>query len=283
MLLLGTDVTAGSYLVIAGAVALLYYVTSSVVAWRRLRKFNGPFLGSFSYAWIMRACASGSMGERFAAANARYGSGPSSTVRIGPNELITSDPEVIRRTSAARSKYTRSDWYRLNSLDRRGEAMFSTCDTATHDRLKAQTAAGYAGKDNPHLEAEVDSIVAQMVGKIRTKYAARDGRERSKMPMFDIARMAQYFTLDSIAKVAFGQEFGLIREEKDIYGHIDMLHEVAAPVVFVGGVPYLRAIMGSDLVLAVAGPKPTDKRGLGRIMRFAVPLASVYSSLTDEL
>ncbi|KXX80303.1 Pisatin demethylase [Madurella mycetomatis] len=267
MLLLETDVTAGSYLLIFGVAALIYYVASSVIAWRRLRKFNGPFLGSFSYAWIMRACASGGMGERFAAASARYGSGPSSTVRIGPNELITSDPEVIRRTSAARSKYTRSDWYRLNSLDRRGEAMFSTCDTATHDRLKAQTAAGYAGKDNPHLEAEIDSVVAQMVEKIRTKYAARGGRERSRMPMFDIARMSQYFTLDSIAKVAFGQEFGLIREEKDIYGHIDMLHEVAAPVVFVGGVPYLRAIMGSDFVLAVAGPKPTDKRGLGRIMR----------------
>ncbi|GAB1312517.1 hypothetical protein MFIFM68171_02727 [Madurella fahalii] len=267
MLFIETNITAGSYLLILGGGALLCYVISSVIAWRRLREFNGPFLGSFSYLWIMRACASGSMGVRFAAATAQYGSGPSSTVRIGPNELITSDPEVIRRTSAARSKYTRSNWYRLNSLDDRSDAMFNTCDTATHDRLKAQTAAGYTGKDNPHLEAEIDFVVGQMVEKIRTKYAARDHKERSRMPMFDIATMAQYFTLDSIARVAFGQEFGLVCQEKDIYGHIDMLYEVAPASVFVSGVPYLRAIMGSNLVLTVAGPKPTDKRGLGRIMR----------------
>jgi hypothetical protein len=276
--------TAGSYLLILTTAALCYYITSSFLAWRRLHEFNGPFLSHFSYLWLMRTLGSGSMGERFAAASQQYGSGPSSTIRIGPNELITSDPEVIRRMSAARSRYTRSSWYRLNTIDRYEDSMFSTLDTAAHDRLKAQTAPGYAGKDNPDFEGDIDLIMAQMVDKIRTKYAARNPSERANMPLFDFAPMAQFFTLDSISKVAFGQEFGLIRQEKDIYGHIDMLNEVAAPVVVAGAVPYLRAIVGSKLVLKLAGPKPGDKSGFGRIMPYVVlfPLPHTWPPLTDE-
>lgn len=264
--------TSGPWLPIVAGAAVLYYVISSVLAWRRLRHFNGPFLASFSYTWIVPLLRSGEMAERFAAVGERYGSGsPSSTVRIGPNELMTSDPDVIRRVSGARGKYTRSDWYRLTTMDPYEEAMFNTLDTATHDRIKAQTAAGYAGKDNPNLEEEIDSVVAEVVSKLRTKYAAKTPQERGKMPMVDLARMAQFFTLDSICKVAFGYEFGHVREERDIYGHIEMFDEVSAPVVLVSGIPLLRAIMASDLVLKLAGPKPGDKKGLGRIMAFVPP------------
>jgi hypothetical protein len=90
--------------------------------------------------------------------------------------------------------------------------------------------------------------------------------ERAKKPLLDFASMAQYFTLDSIAKVAFGEEFGLIREERDIYGHIEMLNEIAPATVVIAAVPYFRAVMGSKFVLKLIGPKPGDKRGVGRIM-----------------
>jgi len=266
---LNLDLTPGAWLLVLGATAVFSYVVSSIFAWWRLRQFNGPFSASFSYYWIMRACYGGEMAQRFAEVDKQFGSGPSSTVRIGPNELLTSDPDVIRRTSGARSKYTRSTWYKLNTVDPYDASMLNTLDTATHDTLKAQTAPGYAGKDNPALESEVDFILAQVIDKIRTKYAtakAQPGGERSNKPMLDLASMAQYFTLDSISKLAFGEEFGLVREERDIHGHIAMLDDVAATVVVVSGVPYLRAILGSDFALKLMGPKPGDKRGMGVLM-----------------
>jgi cytochrome P450 len=261
---------SGWMLTIGGAVVFTY-VVSSVLAWRRLRRFNGPFSCSFSYFWLMRASYGGRMGERWAEAEAKYGTGPGSTVRIGPNELLTSDPDVIRRTSATRSKYTRSEWYKLSTIDPYCDAMLSTLDTAAHDKIKAQTAPGYTGKDHPNLEGEVDQILAQLVDKIWSKYArdmTASGDEGAEKPLLDLATMAQYFTLDSISKVAFGEEFGLIREERDIHGHLAMLNEVAAPAVTVAVVPYLRAIMGSRVFLKLMGPKPEDKRGVGRIMRW---------------
>ncbi len=264
---LNIDVGSGTWMLATGVAAILIYVVSSVLAWRRLRQFKGPFSGSFSYLWIIRASFSGQMAQRFAEAETRFGSGPSSTVRIGPNELLTSDPDVIRRTSAARSKYTRSGWYKMSTIDPYDDAMLSTLDTATHDRIKAQTAPGYAGKDNPGLEGEIDFVLAQMVDKIRSKYAtAKSGDGKAMQPLLDFASMVQYFTLDSISKVAFGEEFGLVREERDIHGHIQIINDVAPAMVVVAAVPYLRAIMGSNLMLKLAGPKPEDKRGIGKLM-----------------
>jgi hypothetical protein len=272
MALLSTsiDLVSGSWLLLLTTAAIAYYAISSIIARRRLRHFKGPFLASFSYIWLIRALGSGRMAEWFTAANSQYGAGPSSTVRIGPNELITTDPEVIRRTSGARSKYTRSGWYKMNALDPNEDAMFNTLSTATHDKIKAQTAPGYAGKENPGLEGEVDLILAQLVDKIRTKYAGKRRGERSNRPLLDLAIMSQFFTLDSIAKIAFGQEFGLIRKEKDLHGHLKMLEELALTISVASGVPYLRSIMGSKLVLRFAAPKPGDKKGIGRIMPFVI-------------
>jgi len=61
--------------------------------------------------------------------------------RIGPNELITDDPHLIRHMSKPSSRYERSDWYgsmKLTDVDN----VFSTRDGALHDVVKKQLAPG---------------------------------------------------------------------------------------------------------------------------------------------
>ncbi len=263
------DLTPGGWALAALAAFLLAYLISAVLAWNRLRHFPGPFLGSFSYLWIIRTSYSGQMGQRFHQAQTAYdssGNGTTTTIRIGPNELLTSDPSAIRRANAARTLYRRSAWYKMSTVDPYDDAMLNVLDGATHDRIKAQTAPGYAGKDNPGLEGEVDSVLGEMVGRIREKYANRKSGGGEGKPLFDLASMAQYFTLDSISKVAFGEEFGLVRAERDVYGHIGMLYKMAPAAVTIAAVPYFRAVMGSKVVLALLGPKTTDKRGFGPML-----------------
>ncbi|KAK3903682.1 Pisatin demethylase [Staphylotrichum tortipilum] len=262
------DLSPGGWALAAVGTFLFAYTISAVLAWQRLRHFAGPRLGSFSYLWIIRTSLSGEMGARFRQAQATYdsGSGSTTTIRIGPNELLTSDPDAIRRTSAARTRYKRSTWYKMSTIDPYDDAMLSTLDGAAHDRIKAQTAPGYAGKDNPGLEGEVDAVLGEMVERIRGKYAATKGGREEGKPLLDFANMAQYFTLDSISKVAFGEEFGLVKAERDIYGHIGMLYEMAPAMVTIAAVPYFRAVMGSKIVLSLLGPKPTDKKGFGPML-----------------
>ncbi|KAK4140506.1 Pisatin demethylase [Dichotomopilus funicola] len=266
------------------------YVISSITAWYRLRHFPGPPLASFSYLWIVRVCASGRMADIFAQTEAYYSDSHAeeqkgqkgayndgqrhsvspSTIRIGPNELLTSDPDVIRRTSAARSRYTRSTWYKLNTADPYADAMFNTLDTTTHDRIKAQTAPGYAGRDNPGLEREVDGMIGVLVDKIRNQYAAASLGENggeTKKPWLDLGCMTQFFTLDSISKVAFGEEFGMMESERDVNGIVAVVRDTALAITVVSVVPYLRTIFTSRFVLGLIGPSVKDKKGLGTMMR----------------
>jgi hypothetical protein len=40
-----------------------------------------------------------------------YTSPAGSIARIGPNMLVTSDPEIVHHMSGARSRYTKGEWY----------------------------------------------------------------------------------------------------------------------------------------------------------------------------
>jgi hypothetical protein len=63
-----------------------------------------------------------------------------SLVRIGPNDLITSDPEILKTMGAPRSPYRRSDWYKALRVDR--ENILSERDEDRHAKLRNKMAAG---------------------------------------------------------------------------------------------------------------------------------------------
>ncbi|KAK4227400.1 putative cytochrome P450 E-class, group IV [Podospora fimiseda] len=237
------------------------YLFSSLYVCRRLSHFPGPKTTSFSYFWIIKTLYSGKMGHLFAETHSTYNS---QTIRIGPNDLLTCDPSLIKRTSSARSKYTRSEWYKLSRVDPYDDAMLNTLDTKYHDDLKAKTAAGYAGRESGmKTEQIVDKALLNVIRVIKERYADQPGK------YLDLATMSQYFTLDSIAEIAFGLEWGLVDSESDKYGTMVMLEEIAPLAVVISGVPWLRAIMGSDIVLKMIGPSPKDEKGVGRMLPMA--------------
>lgn len=65
-----------------------------------------------------------------------------SPARVGPNLLVTDDPDLIRHMAAPGSKWTRSTWYDAMKLDPRQNNVFSTRDERLHAELKAKEATG---------------------------------------------------------------------------------------------------------------------------------------------
>ncbi|CAK7213066.1 hypothetical protein SBRCBS47491_001676 [Sporothrix bragantina] len=248
------------------ATAIFYYVVSALAAARRLSAFPGPRLATFSYGWMARAALSGRMWEiYYKDATLKYGS----VVRIGPSELLTSDPALIRRLSATRQpQYRRSDWYNPNRLDPYEHSMFSLRDDVAHDRLKARTAAAYAGRENPALEAEVDTVLKQLIDVICTRYTTGSAPGQPSKPL-DLAVLSQYFTLDSITKVAFGQSFGFLEREEDVHSYLKSIQDIAPIMQMSSEVPFLNSIITSPLILKLGGPKVTDKDGIGCMMGVA--------------
>jgi hypothetical protein len=253
-----TKVTDLSILRFILAGFFIYLIFSYVAAWHRLRRFKGPFSGALSYFFIMKTTTSGRMWEVYQDLNKKYGP----LARIGPNDLITDDPDIIYRMSAARSTYRRSGWYGAMKLNPYEDSMFSLRDTMAHDKLKHRCSAGYAGKENPTLESGVDFGIAGFIDLIRRKYLSTE----KEMRPLDFGRKTQYLTLDTITKIAFSKEFGFLATDSDVHRYIESTESVFVLNNLCGEVPWMYSIFYSNLVLGLLGPKYTDEKGLGKLM-----------------
>jgi hypothetical protein len=86
---------------------VLLYIISALASWWRLRNFKGPWLGKFSYLYMARAELSKHANVYWLAASTKYGK----LIRIGPNDLISSDAEIMRQINGGRSGFTKSNFY----------------------------------------------------------------------------------------------------------------------------------------------------------------------------
>jgi len=122
--------------------ALLAVLVATSVVFRvrrylRLRHIPGPPLAGWSKApWLLRKALGGRFHLDTAEVCQKYGS----IARIGPNELVTNDPDVLRRMSAVRSLYTRGEWYDGARLEPEHDSMFSERNEERHNMLRSKAA-----------------------------------------------------------------------------------------------------------------------------------------------
>ncbi|KAF2132268.1 cytochrome P450 [Dothidotthia symphoricarpi CBS 119687] len=259
------NITKHAVLYLLGSL-LLWYIEASIQSWYRLRKYPGPFLAKFSCIFMAKTQRSGVMNLRYTEVNTTYGT----IARIGPNELLTNDPELIRRMSSARSQYKRSDWYSGVRTDPKRDNLMSELDVHTHDKRRAQMASAYAGKENPTLESDIDDRIATLVSLIRQKYVSHGG---AMQPM-DLARKIQFFTLDVITQLAYGKPFGYLEGDHDVYEYVKNSEALIGFLATMMGMPLLMKFMDRTKLISLFAPTQEDPKGLGRMMRRARDVVS---------
>ncbi|KFA80667.1 hypothetical protein S40288_01777 [Stachybotrys chartarum IBT 40288] len=250
---------------VLGGLFLIYTVGSYIHAWYRLRHIKGPFLASFSYFWMLYISMKHNQSDSCGDLANKYGN----LVRIGPSDVLTTDPSVIRRMNAARSRYGKSNWYKPLRFSSDYAFMFSLTDLGVHDRLKAQTSHGYAGKEVPTIEQDVSEQIQILVELIRRKYTST----KEFVPA-DLALLSQYFTLDAISKISFGEAFGYLKTERDTYGYMQTGDDIIFANSLAANVPWLGKILGISAVNNVVAPRSTDKQGMGVILGLAEDLVA---------
>ena len=105
-------------------------------SWHRLRHIPGPPLAGWSAAWLLRTLLSGRFHEHMREASERYGP----LVRIGSNDLLCTDPDVLRRMSAVRSPYVKGLFYETGRVVPGYENVVSQRDESKHKALRAKMA-----------------------------------------------------------------------------------------------------------------------------------------------
>jgi hypothetical protein len=182
--------------------------------------------------------------------------------RVGPNDLITDDPDIIRLMSSARSQYKRSEWYEAMRIDPYVDSIFSEMNVPIHDARRAKMATAYSGKENPTLESDIDKCIQSFINLIRTKYITTGADIK---PM-DFGVKAQFFTLDVITKVAYGSEFGYLTKDEDLHGYIKTTEDLVTWIPFFATVPLANNILNRSWVKEKIGPSYADPSGIGKLM-----------------
>ena len=81
--------------------------------------------------------------------------------------------------------------------------------------------------------------------------------------------MAQYFTLDVLSQLAFGEKFGYMEAKTDLYDYNKTSADFLPLLEWITNHPSIRAILTSAPVQALAAPKGTDAIGQGKIIGIA--------------
>lgn len=117
--------------------------------------------------------------------------------------------------------------------------------------------AGYGGREVENLEPKIDENILSFMNLL-TKYAD------AKKPV-DLGRRAQFFTLDVISDLAFGEPFGFLETDSDVYKYIQITEETLPAVMVTTVIPWLVKILSSPLFKSVL-PSEKDRLGFGKLM-----------------
>jgi cytochrome P450 len=209
---------------------------------------------------MIREAVKGRQPQAIKKINDQYGS----LVRIGPNELVTNDPDVLRRIMSSRSAYERGPWYDGFRLDPTRDHTFSMRDDAAHSILRNKVSAGYSGKENKMMEEAIESQVAKFVDFIESRYISDPAKYR---PM-ELSEKIQFYTLDVIGELAFGKEFGYMKEDRDIHEYLKMLNDSVPVMLILANLPWMAKVLQSP-VFRTLFPKEGDKLGFGAFIGVA--------------
>jgi cytochrome P450 len=167
----------------------------------------------------------------------------------------------MKRMLNVRTKYKRSAWYDGMRLDPTKDNVLSQRNDDLHASTRSKMAAGYSGKEVDHLESTVDENVQRLIDLLDTKYI-------SQGKAFDFGHKASFFTLDVISAVAFGEAFGDLEADSDVYGYIHAMEESMPTIIITTVMPWIMKLLQMPVFKGML-PSEKDAVGVGRTMAIA--------------
>ncbi|CAD6565532.1 MAG: hypothetical protein ASARMPRED_007312 [Alectoria sarmentosa] len=208
------------------------------------------------------------MHHYFTEANKKYGR----FARIGPQTLLVSDVDYIRKVNARGSSYSRSDWYKGGRFVPNEDTLLSMTDDNEHKSLRNKMAPGFnTHTENNRVEGSIDSQITILLDLIKSKYISTP--ESGTKPM-DWGYLASYFGIDSICDIAFGEPLGDLQVDQDKYNFLHYM-EAALPTMSVFACyNWMLKLLQSSIVARYCAPSPDDLSPFGHVMGFARHQAS---------
>ena len=110
------------------------------------------------------------------------------------------------------------------------------------------------------MEPDIDARIMDLTNLINTTYRCLS---------MDFSSVARFFTLDVLSTVAFGAPFGFLAANKDLWDYNKESSRFLLVLELALQHKFFRSILYSRPVQAIAGPKETDKTGIGPVLGVA--------------
>ncbi|KAI0517101.1 cytochrome P450 [Xylaria bambusicola] len=228
-------------------------------SWQRLRNIPGPPLASLTSLWMVRKSLTGAFHQHLHHVAEVYGP----LARIGPNELLSTDPDVLRKMSAVRSLYTKGVFYETGRITPEDDNVVSLRNEEAHRALRAKMGTAYGGKENEGygFGAGIDRQILALMNLIDTKYLSTTIEYRP----VQFFQKISFFALDVIGDISFGGAFGYLSQDTDLYQY-HQINDDALPVLnIVAVMPWLANVLHKWPFRKLL-PREGDRVGFGRLM-----------------
>ncbi|KAL4925300.1 cytochrome P450 [Aspergillus undulatus] len=184
-----------------------------------LKNIPGPFWASVSGYWYGYQVSTGKMEHIQRRLHEKHGP----LVRIGPNEVSVADPSSIRVIYGSKSGFTKTSFYPPWAVEITPHGdQFSQLDEAKHTARRKLVNNVYSMSSVLESEEYIDECMDMFMQKM-AKFAQRK-------EIIDLGVWTQWYALDVIGSLFFGQQFGFMRDEHDFDNYILSMDTLMPPM-----------------------------------------------------
>ena len=120
----------------------------------------------------------------------------------------------------------------------------------------------YSGKENTSMEGTIEASIDKLVQLIEG-YVSGPGEYR----LMELGMKIQYFTLDVISDLAFGEPFGHLDKDADVYSYIDATATFFPVMHTLANIPSIVTFLQTPF-MSWAQPSEKDKTGWGAFIGY---------------
>lgn len=172
------------------------------------RNVPGPLLAKFTDLWRFLLVTGRRSQDTYLKLHKKHGD----LVRIGPNCISVSKPDLIPSIYGIGKGYVKSDFYSVwqNIVNgKRVASMVFTTDEAEHAAMKKPIAASYSLSTVKEFEALVDSTTAVFLSRLDELFA-NTGK------VCDLGVWLQWYAFDVIGELTFSKRLGFLENAEDV-------------------------------------------------------------------
>ncbi|KAI1143097.1 cytochrome P450 [Hypoxylon sp. FL0543] len=233
-------------------------IGNAIWTWYRLRHIPGPFWVSYSKVWQVATQIRGNWYLELRKLGDEYGD----LFRIGPNQLVTTDVDIVRRMAHPKSAYTRAPFYQTFRFIPTQDNSFSLLDEKEHSQRRTNLGPGYKG--NAQVEACVDRQCARLIDLIEQKFISTSSQYRP----LDLTAVSFFFAMDCVGDLSYGRPFGCLDQGEDVHKFVKWNEDFFSTAIVVSNFHWLTKIFFRPPFNRIY-PSARDKDGVGKYMALA--------------